>query len=246
MIRQFFFALQFLTRLPVPGRSENLSESEQGSSLLYYPLVGLLIGLSLIAVDGVASSADTLLRAALLLVVWVTITGGLHMDGLADMADAWIGGQGVRDKTLEIMKDPRSGPSAVSAVVLLLLVKLTALNSLLLQGSWEAVFLAPLLGRLSLVATFLYLPYIRPSGLGSVLASNIPRLQAGRVLLASALFCLAILGWYAFWILLFCVFLFLVYRHMMMSRIGGFTGDGAGAICELTEAVSLIVAALLL
>ncbi len=246
MISRFFFALQFLTRFPVPGRSEMPSESEQGKSLLYYPLVGLLIGLSLVAVNGIAGSADTLLRAALLLVVWVTVTGGLHLDGLADMADAWIGGQGERDRTLQIMKDPRCGSSAVSAVVLLLLVKLAALNSVLLQGGWEVILLAPLLGRLSIVATFLYLPYVRPSGLGATLAAHIPRIQAGRVLLVSALFCLIIPGWYAVWILLFCVFLFLVYRHMLLSRIGGFTGDSAGAICELTEAVSLVAGALLL
>ena len=246
MIRPFFFALQFLTRLPVPAREPMLSETEQGKSLLYYPLVGLLIGLMLIATGAMASSADPLLRAVLLLIVWVVVTGGLHIDGLADMADAWIGGQGDADRTLEIMKDPQCGPSGVVAVVLLLLAKLAALNVLLLQGRWEVVLLIPMIGRLSLVATFLYLPYIRPSGLGATLAAHLPRAQAERVLLASALLCLFVLGWYAVGVLLFCALLFVVCRHMMLSRIGGFTGDSAGAICELTEATSLVAAALLL
>ncbi len=99
-----------------------------------------------------------MLRAVLLLFVWVVVTGGLHIDGLADMADAWIGGQGDADRTLEIMKDPQCGPSAVVAVVLLLLAKLAALNVLLLHSRWDVVLLIPLIGRLSLVATFLYLP----------------------------------------------------------------------------------------
>lgn len=246
MIRPFFFALQFLTRLPVPAREPMLSEAEQGKSLLYYPLVGLLIGLLLIGTGAMTSSADPLLRATLLLIVWVAVTGGLHIDGLADMADAWIGGQGDRDRTLEIMKDPRCGPSAVAAIVLLLLVKLAALHALLLQGSWEVVLLAPMIGRLSLVTTFLYLPYIRPSGLGAMLAAHFPRAQAVRVLLASLLFGLIIQGWLAVGMLLFCALLFIVYRQMLLSRIGGFTGDSAGALCELTEATALIAAALLL
>jgi adenosylcobinamide-GDP ribazoletransferase len=246
MIRQFLFALQFLTRLPIPVPGPLPGESEQGRSLLYYPLVGLLIGLLLIVTDSLAGTADPLLRAVLLLVVWVVVTGGLHIDGLADMADAWIGGQGNRDRTLEIMKDPTCGPMAVTGVVLLLLVKLAALQALATQGAWGVLLVAPLLGRLSLIAIFLYLPYVRPVGLGSTLAAHLPRAQAVRVLLASALFCLVILGWSAVWILLSCAVLFYLYRQAIMSRIGGFTGDAAGALCELTEAMSLVVAAVLL
>lgn len=246
MIRQFFFALQFLTRLPVPVHQPMLSEEEQGKSLLYYPLVGLLIGLLLVLTGLLVSSADSLLCAALLLVVWVAVTGGLHIDGLADMTDAWIGGQGDRERTLAIMKDPRCGPSAVVAVVLLLVVKLAALNALILQDAWGGILLAPLIGRINLIASFLYLPYVRPHGLGAMLAAHLPREQAGRVLLASLLLCLLIQGWLAIGILLFCGLLFVIYRSMLLSRIGGFTGDSAGAICELGEAMALVAAVLLL
>jgi len=246
MIRQFFFALQFLTRIPVPAHHPMLSEEEQGKSLLYYPLVGLLIGLLLILTAALTSGGEPLLRAALLLVVWVAVTGGLHIDGLADMTDAWIGGQGDRERTLEIMKDPRCGPSAVVAVVLLLMVKLAALTTLIGQDAWAMILLAPLIGRVNLIANFLYLPYVRPHGLGAMLAAHLPRVQAGRVLLAALLFCLLIQGWLAIGVLLFCGLLFVIYRSMMLSRIGGFTGDSAGAVCELGEATALVAAALLL
>lgn len=244
MFRQFLFAVQFLTRLPVPVRGPMASDSEQGKSLLYYPLIGLLIGLLLLLADGVLGAVDPLLRSVLLLVVWVVVTGGLHIDGLADMTDAWIGGQGNRERTLEIMKDPTCGPMAVIAIMLLLLGKLAGLYVLSSQGAWGGLLLAPLLGRASLVAMFLYLPYIRPAGLGAVLAENLPRQQAIRVLAASALFCLVILGWWGVWILLVCALLFYLCRQALLSRLGGFTGDAAGAVCELTEAMCLVVAAL--
>jgi adenosylcobinamide-GDP ribazoletransferase len=68
-----------------------------------------------------------MLHAALLLTVWVLLSGGLHLDGLADSADAWLGGFGDRERTLTIMKDPRSGPIAVVVLVLVLLLKFCAL-----------------------------------------------------------------------------------------------------------------------
>ncbi|WP_428604720.1 adenosylcobinamide-GDP ribazoletransferase [Sedimenticola sp.] len=246
MIRSFYFALQFLTRLPVPTDDQMLSEREQGQSLLYYPFVGLLLGLLLVTVDSFLGGTEPPLRAVLLLVIWVMLTGALHIDGLADMADAWIGGLGSRERTLEIMKDPRCGPVAVAAVVLLLLVKFAALDSLLSHEHWESVLLAPMLGRLGLVAVFRFLPYVRPSGLGSTLAANVPVTETGWVFLASFLFCLLIAGWGALWLLVSVFGLFYLFRHSVISRTGGFTGDMAGALCEVIEATVLVVAALLI
>mgnify|MGYP002870254812 FL=1 len=122
-MQPFLIALQFLTCLPVRLRS--MPEPQQiGRSLLYYPLVGLLLG-ALLCLFGIAlGNAAAPLNAALLLAAWVWLTGALHLDGLADSADAWVGGFGDRERTLAIMKDPRSGPVAVAVLVLLLLVSL--------------------------------------------------------------------------------------------------------------------------
>ena len=114
----WWVALQFLTRLPV--RLAGMPSPQQiGRSLLWYPLVGLLIGLLLFALQQLLGGLSLMLQAALLLAVWVGVSGGLHLDGLADSADAWVGGFGDRARTLEIMKDPRSGPIAVVVLVLL-------------------------------------------------------------------------------------------------------------------------------
>ncbi|VAX03286.1 Cobalamin synthase, partial [hydrothermal vent metagenome] len=134
MMRSFFIALQFLTRIPVRLK-DNPTEKQIALSQLYYPLVGLLIGALLIllawVLQWVLQDVPTMLSTAIILTGWVLISGGLHLDGLADSADAWAGGLGDRDKTLAIMKDPACGPAGVVSIVLLLLLKFAALHALL-------------------------------------------------------------------------------------------------------------------
>jgi adenosylcobinamide-GDP ribazoletransferase len=121
MLRPFLIAVQFLTVLPVRVDGA-LDAKATGRSLLYYPLVGLLIGTLLAALAWMLGDAPLLVSAAVLLAVWVAVTGALHLDGLADSADAWAAGLGDRDKTLAVMKDPRSGPMAVVVLILVLLL----------------------------------------------------------------------------------------------------------------------------
>ena len=108
----FLIALQFLTRIPVTVEV-NWSGENMGKSVLFYPLIGLLIGLFLALLFAVIEQQHSLLVAAIVLMGWVMITGGLHLDGLADSADAWAGGLGDKQRTLDIMKDSRSGALAI-------------------------------------------------------------------------------------------------------------------------------------
>ena len=117
MIRYFLIALQFLTRLPVTLRSSP-SKKEMGYSILFYPLIGLLLGIVLLVVSRLLVDVQSFLTAALLLLIWVGLTGALHLDGLADMSDAWVGGLGEQSRTLRIMKDPNCGPMGVTAIIL--------------------------------------------------------------------------------------------------------------------------------
>jgi adenosylcobinamide-GDP ribazoletransferase len=238
-----WIALQFLSSLPIrlPGMP---SPQELGRSLLFYPLVGLLFGGLLWGLNGLLGGAPALLHAAILLTVWVVLSGGLHLDGLADSADAWLGGFGDRERTLTIMKDPRSGPIAVVTLVLVLLLKFAALLALIEQQATVALILAPLLGRTALLGLFLTTPYVRAGGLGQALADHLPR-QAGRwVLLLSALACVLIEGWGGVIALVVAVWVFAGVRHLMMRRLGGTTGDTAGALLELLEVAVLMALAL--
>lgn len=236
-------ALQFLTRLPVrlPGMPE---PAQIGRSLLWYPLVGLLLGGLLLAVHGLLGDTPALLQAAILLAIWVALSGGLHLDGLADTADAWVGGHGDRERTLSIMKDPHSGPIAVVLLVLVLLLKFAALVVLLEQGAWAGLLLAPWLGRALLPLLFLTTPYVRAGGLGAALAEHLPRERLPLVLAGHGL-AMLLLGWSALLALGAAALCFWLLHRAFTARLGGTTGDTAGALLELGECAVLLALALL-
>ncbi|VVM66834.1 adenosylcobinamide-GDP ribazoletransferase [Pseudomonas fluorescens] len=239
----FWIALQFLSSLPIrlPGMPE---ARELGRSLLFYPLVGLLFGAILWALNWLLSGTPPLLHAALLLSVWVLLSGGLHLDGLADSADAWLGGFGDRERTLTIMKDPRSGPIAVVTLVLVLLLKFTALLALIGQGHSLALVIVPLIGRSALLGLFLTTPYVRAGGLGQALADHLPRSAGRQVLAVSALACVLIAGLSGVVAVVLAVLGFAWLRQVMLRRLGGTTGDTAGAMLELLEVAVLVGLAL--
>ncbi|MGE8499567.1 MAG: adenosylcobinamide-GDP ribazoletransferase [Pseudomonas sp.] len=235
-------AVQFLTRLPVslPGMP---TPEQVGRSLLWYPLVGVLIGALLLGAQWLLADAPLLLQAALLLALWVGLSGGLHLDGLADSADAWVGGFGDKERTLAIMKDPRSGPIAVVVLVLLLLLKFAALVAVLEAGNGAWLLLVPWLARAALPLLFLTTPYVRAGGLGQALAEHLPRRQLPWVLAAHGA-AMLLFGTAALLALAVAAVLFFWLRRMMQQRLGGTTGDTAGALLELLECAVLVALAL--
>lgn len=245
MIRPFLIAVQFLTRLPVRLTTQP-SEKDLGYSLLFYPLVGLIIGSILIGLGWLLNSTPPLVTAALLVTTWILLTGGLHLDGLADSADAWIGGMGDRIKTLAIMKDPNCGPAGVVAIVLIILLKFVALYTLVIANEWITLLLAIILARTLLPLLFLTTPYVRDNGLGSSLAANQPRRWS--IFIIAAVFLLMFLLSDIRYLLLAltAIITFLLLHSLMFHRIGGTTGDTAGALVEITETTVLLVSVIAL
>jgi len=239
MIRPFFIALQFMTRLPGPNLSE-LSAKEIGRSQYYYPLVGLLIGLILFAVVQSLTMLTSSLSAAITLTLWVVLTGALHIDGLADCADAWVGGLGDKNKTLSIMKDPQSGPIAVTVVICLLLLKFTALQSIIEHKLWFALVLAPVLARNLLPLLFHTTNYVREGGLGSSLTEYQSTALHYLIQFISVVLCFYLLVWSSIVLITAAILVYAVIRQLSIKRIGGITGDVAGALVELSEVVVLI------
>jgi len=241
VMRGLLIAIGFLTRIPVPARVFDDARA-QAISLAWYPVVGLLLGTLLGGLAWALQSLPPLLSAAVVLVAWVMLTGALHLDGLADSADAWIGGLGStwsesRDRTLEIMKDPRCGPAGVVALVLVLLMKFAALASLPTTG-WAALLLAPLLARMALTAVFISTPYVRRGGLGAALVAA-PR-AACVVALALGLVLCGAFGWRGGLAVVIAVIVFVLWRRACVRRLDGITGDTAGALAEMTEAAVLV------
>lgn len=227
-------ALQFLTRLPVRLATPPDGVTV-GRSLPWYPLVGGVIAALLGMLALVFSSLPPLVAAFLLLIAWVTVTGGLHLDGLADSADAWMGGHD-RARALAIMKDPACGPAGVMALVLALGLKAACLEAIMTQQAWSGLLLAPVLGRVMLVALLLTTPYVREHGLGSDLSRHAPRLISWLAVIVTMLALLLLAGAP---VLLVAILLFALLRRLMLQRLGGTTGDTAGALVELTESTAL-------
>ncbi|TAN05475.1 MAG: adenosylcobinamide-GDP ribazoletransferase [Rhodanobacteraceae bacterium] len=239
MTRGLLVAIGFLTRIPVPASAfEDGAARER--SLAWYPLVGALIGGVLVALAWGLRDAAPLLRAALLLAAWIALTGAMHLDGLADSADAWVGGMGDRARTLAIMQDPASGPMGVTAIVAVLLLKFAALASAS-ASAWPALLLASLLARAMLVALFLATPYVRPGGLGDAL-QRAPRTACGLALLASVIVvaCCGLRGVVA---LAAALLVLALWRRACLARLGGCTGDTAGALVEMVEVAVLVASA---
>jgi adenosylcobinamide-GDP ribazoletransferase len=247
-LRPALIALQFLTRLPIRLQPPPAGR-EVGLSLLWYPVVGLLLG-ALLCTTGVLSRAIApSLAAAMILSVWVVCTGAMHLEGLADTADAWAGGRGERERMLSIMKDPRSGPIAVVTVVCLLLLKFGALSALQEARPtlcWSELRLAysyilpPVLARAAVPLLFAQTPYLRAHGLGADLAQYQSRAGGRRVTALTGLAAMVLVGPYGLLAGAAAAVVYLLMRRAFLRRLGGMTGDCAGALIEVIETVSLI------
>jgi adenosylcobinamide-GDP ribazoletransferase len=227
--------IALLTRIPV-GRSVGAADAARGAVL--FPLVGAAIGA---AVGGTAlllePTLPALLAAAVAVVVELALTGALHLDGLADTADA-LGGR-TRKDALEIMRDPRLGTFGAAAIVLDLLVRTAAIAALLERGGLPvSAVAAGALGRSAILPLAVGLAYARPGG-GLSERISAPAAFAG-IGLAAAL-SIALAGWIGAAMLgaagLGTVALGAAYR----TRFGGVTGDTLGAAVEVSTTLALLV-----
>ncbi|MDY0211721.1 MAG: adenosylcobinamide-GDP ribazoletransferase [Desulfuromonadaceae bacterium] len=245
-MKPFFAALSFLTIVRVPSAWCG-DEVDLSRSLNWYALVGLLIGIGMALLDWVlcALLPGTLLPSALLVVALIGVSGGLHLDGVADSADAFMSSR-ARDTMLSIMQDSRIGAMGALSIASLLLLKFAALASLTGEARWAVIILVPLAGRAAMVLPLVTLPYARPGGLAELTRQQAhPRHAWGAALLL--LFSAALLLHFHGLIIAATVLLTtLLFGRYCRNKIGGFTGDTLGATCELAELITIIAALLVL
>ncbi|TBL78286.1 adenosylcobinamide-GDP ribazoletransferase [Paenibacillus thalictri] len=255
-------AFQFLTKMPLPLHVPYVPHTVS-RSLRFYPLVGMFIGLIVYAVAVLLPAQAAPLNAAVALLVWTLLTGGLHMDGWMDTADAF-GSHRDRARMLEIMKDSRVGAMGVIAAIFLLLLKWAALWMLLAcgtggfagaqtaPGSWLSGGLLfgfvtiPAVSRWCMVAAIIRGSYIGSAGgLGSYFS-------AARVSdwVVASCFCLAGLCIVpsASWLAVTAVQLGVAWLagRYVTGKLGGWTGDTYGALNEAVELAGLLAAAYLM
>ena len=239
-------ALTFLTKLPWPWRGP-ADETALARSMFWFPWVGALLGLIFWgAWAGLQKMLPAPAAAALLLTLTVWVTGGLHLDGLADTADG-LGGGHTPETALRIMKDSRVGAFGVISLILGLVLKFSLFLSLATQTRGAGVLLLfPVISRWSMVLLAYLSPYARAEGgLGQAMTLGVsPRVLTGASLSAGGL-ALLILGAPGLVLLIAAAALVWLGRLYFQRRLGGITGDILGATNEVVE-IMVLAGALML
>ncbi len=237
-MKRFLVALQFLTILPVKIKSK-IKEIDFGASILYFPIVGLILGLLLAFSALMLSSLPALARSAIILIVSIFITGGIHLDGFADTCDGFYGNK-AKEKILEIMRDSRIGAMGVIGITCLLLLKFSVIASLPESFLWRILIVMPVFSRWAQGLAAHTASYARPEGKAKYFMEYSRRadvLIGGVFTLALLVLLISWAGLILFFVSLIPVALFFYY---LKRKIGGMTGDTIGAINEVAEASMLL------
>jgi adenosylcobinamide-GDP ribazoletransferase len=240
-VSALFAALQFLTLCPWPARMD-YTDADIGRSAIFFPVIGLILGSILVVVNFVlAPFASAALLSVILVGLSAFLTRGLHLDGLGDTFDG-LGAGGGRDRMLTVMGDSRIGVFGLIAVVLVLLLKIHALESID-ADRWQTLLIALILGRWAMVL-LAYRSKAAKDGLGSRL---IDHLKTKYFLIATLLTLLLVAAiWRSngivmmAWVAIFTV----ASKTYFHRRLGGVTGDTCGAVGELSETSVMVLLAL--
>jgi adenosylcobinamide-GDP ribazoletransferase len=239
----FLEAVRFLTVIPIPLRKAPTAGTMVGSA--YFPLVGALIGGLLVLASKLLTCLwSAQLVSAILVVIWAVLTGGLHLDGLADASDAMLSRR-TRTQKLAIMKDSSVGAFGALAVFCALLLKASFLNELSTTLQLQALALAPALGRWALVQAAFFYPAAREEGMGRLFSEHTRArdfaiatlLVAGLALLLLSFWGLVVFG--GIWLMAALI------NRSFSKALGGLTGDTYGALCEVSEVSALGIISLL-
>jgi adenosylcobinamide-GDP ribazoletransferase len=232
-------ALEFLTRLRV-RRTPMGDMRLVAQSQLWFPVVGLLIGLALLLVDRAAMRALPQPAVDVLVVVaLVAITGALHLDGLADAADGLFGGY-TPERRLEIMRDARAGTYAIVAVVCMLALKWAGLASLPGDVRIEAIVLTPCLARFAMLVAIAAFPYARAEGTGVAFRDALWPVQLFFATAVTLVAAVVLLGAGGAYVVAFAGIVALAFGVFATRLAGGMTGDLYGATVEISEALVLL------
>lgn len=235
-------AVRFLTIVPVPGR-EAEGPAALGRAAWWFPPIGLALGAALgLCAWALEALFPPLLAAVLLVALWKVVTGGIHLDGLADCLDG-LAGRDIAQR-LAIMRDSRIGVFGAVGLILLFLISVAALGELPAAVRWRVLLLAPVLGRVApLVAAACLRPATPGQGLGAGFSAGLSgwagTVHAG----AGGALAVGLLGPWGAAIALGGLGAAHLWGVFAAWRLGGLTGDVLGAAVELAELSVLLGAA---
>ena len=244
-MRDFITCLEFLTRVRFSKRTDWRDE-DFSRSVPYFPLVGLVIGFLLAAINYSLVYIETplFLRGTLLLLAEIIITGGLMYDGFMDTADGVFSARS-RERMLEIMKDSHVGSNAVLAIIILLLLKIAAYLELSGETLTWVLLTMSVATRTFMVVFIVNFPYARKEGIGHMFTkyakpfyTYIAFAVCAGIIAACGLQYLAVAG--------ICFTVTLIIAQYLKTQLGGLTGDTYGALTECGNVIYLLTAVFLL
>lgn len=235
-------AVRYLTIVPLPG-SARIVAHDLGRAAVWFPVVGLAIGAAAVLADRVATFLfPTLLSALLTVTVWKLLTGGLHLDGLADSLDGLVGRD--PEHRLAIMRDSRIGAFGALGLILFLLLEIAALAELRGALRWQVLLAAPALARSMPLLIGRLFPPARREGHGASFQASLSAKSAAVGLAVGLAVTVASLGAPGIAAALAGMAAALGFARLLAARLAGVTGDVLGASIEVCElAVLLTVAA---
>ena len=237
-MRSLGLALRYLTVAPIPAGA-HVEPTTLGRAAAWFPLIGLALGLVVAGGEqAIRALFPPLLDALLTVTLWKLLTGGLHLDGLADCLDGLVG----RDPAdrLRIMRDSRIGSFGAIGLILLLLLEVAAVAELSPETRWRTLLVAPALARAMPPLVGWIFPSATPLGQGAMFRSGLTRGRVLVALLLGAAITLALLSVAGLVVFVLATTFGLGLGWFFTRRLGGITGDVLGATIEVAELIVLL------
>jgi len=236
---RYLVAQQFLTRLPTP-HGIIYEPGGLAHAARYFPLVGLVVGcLSALTWMIFVPILPSALAAGLALSVLILTTGALHEDGFADCCDG-LGGGASQERALDIMRDSQIGAYGGIGLILIIGVRWVALSGFDLSEGIAAFILAPVLGRSAMVVLLTFGTYARAEGAAKDVKDGVTRSELMITLAICALIALLCSGFIGLFVILAALIAAVLWLKWLNFRLGGYTGDGLGAVEQIAQVVTLL------
>ena len=243
-MKELILAIQFLTRIPLNINIQTEDDSF-AKSVLWFPAAGILIGAFGAAAYWLSSQLlEGLFPVICAVFVNVCITGGLHVDGLADTCDGIFSAR-KRERMLEIMKDSRIGTNGTLAVVFDIILRVGILAAVAPQNLLWLLFAAPIASRALLPLIMKLSVYARAEGMGGLFLGKQTWNRTLTALIAGGAISIMLLRGVGLTAFAAATAVALIFRGYIYSKLQGMTGDTVGATNELAEMAFLLAAAVL-
>jgi adenosylcobinamide-GDP ribazoletransferase len=240
---EFLLALQFLSIIPVKVK---YSVKKSAGAVIFFPVIGMLLGLLLAGINMfmLKTGFDALLTSTIAVILLLVLTGGLHLDGVADTFDGLYGGKNIKEK-LRIMRDPHTGSMGVIALICAIILKIVTLNAITAAARPASIVLMCMISRWGMVFVMFLFPYARKVGKAKnfIKNSNLPVFICSTGIALAATFMI-----WRFKGLIAVAAVALVSYAASLSvskKINGITGDTLGTINEFAEITVLLTVCLL-